>query len=207
MNENTETAIVENDEMIAMLKADSELARRAANNTTDWLPEWFMMRTARLEDAREAIKKRYKEMLNHLDAEERALHYKFGKPFKQQIDDKLALQAGKKKSVNFLTGRAGYRSAKATIVIEDTQAAKIWAVDNMGNDELKVAISSLNKTPFIDEVELTEKADEETGEIYNEVSNVPDGCRFIHACEKFYPYPPAKPYLPEPESKPVIEKE
>ena len=194
-----ETAIVENDEMIAMLEADLELARRVTNSD-DWLPEWFMGRTARLKDAREAIKKRYREMMDHLDAEERALHYKWGKQFKQEIDDKLALQGGKKKSVNFLTGRAGYRASKGTIIIEDNQAAKVWAVNNLDPDELKACISSMNKTPLAEKVELAEKVDPDTGEIYHEAKNVPDGCRYIPAGDKFYPYPPVKAYLREGEN-------
>ena len=177
--------------MVAMLEADLALARRVTTSE-DWLPEWFMARTARLKGAREAIKKRYREMMDHLDAEERALHYKWGKEFKQQIDDKLALQGSKKKSVNFLTGRAGYRTAKGTILIENNEAAKIWAVANMTDEELTAAISNMNKTPFIDRVKPETKVNMDTGEEYTKANDVPDGCKYIPTHEKFYPSPPIK---------------
>ncbi len=203
MTEN-ETAIIENDEMIAMLEGELKLYQKSTKSD-DWLVEWKLGKIARFKEAREAIKKRRREMLDHIDAEERALFYKWGKPFKDQVDEMLLKQGGKKKSVKFLTGQAGYRKTNGTIIIEENQMAIDWAVDNLSNDGLKLAIATLNKTPLIESVTLAEKTDKDTGEMYNEASGVPSGCRYLHACDKFYPYPPTKLYLPEGEKLPVVE--
>ena len=199
-------ALIEYDEITGALEADLRLYEKSTDGD-DWLAEWVLSKIARFKDARELIKKRRKEMIDHIDAEERALFYKWGKPFKDQIDERINLQGGKKKSVNFLTGRAGYRKAKGSISIENNQAAIDWAVDNLSSADLKIAIAGLNKTPLVESVTLAEKVDEETGEIYNEVGGVPDGCIYYPVCEKFYPSPPTKKFLSASESKSLIEGE
>ena len=185
---------ITNDEMIEMLEQDLSLARKSTASD-DWLPEWLLGRVERLDAARASVKERCKEILAHIDAEERALHYKWGRQFQQEIDDRIKKQGGKKKSVKFLTGRAGYRATKGTIIIDNTQEAKRWAVDNLGYEDLVAAISGLNKTPLIEQIKIKEETNEETGEIVSSAKNIPAGCIYYPAADKFYPAPPAKPYL------------
>ena len=191
--------IQERDEFIEVLEQEFALAKRREpqDGGLAWLPEWYLGRGARIKAAREAVKKRYREMMDHLDAEDRALDYRWGQQFRDEVDAALALQGGKKKSVKFLTGTAGYRSSKGSIEIADMQAAKEWAAEHLSHAQLVAAISSLNKTPLLEAVRWEERVDKETGEVFVSPTNVPAGCILHPKGDKFYPSPPTKKYLPK----------
>ena len=194
-----ETSIEERDEILAIMELEFALIeqRQPDEEGLTWLPEWYLGRLGRIGDARKAVKQRYREMMDHMDAEERALDYRWGPQFKEEVDRALAQQGGKKKSVKFLTGQAGYRANKGSIEIADMQAAKVWAADNLPHARLVEAISGLNKTPLVEAVRWSESVDPDTGEVAKHPDNVPDGCILYPPGDKFYPAPPAKKYLPK----------
>ena len=201
MDAKTEPAneIQERDEILAILEQEFAMAQRREpqEDGLSWLPEWFLGKRARFDDARKALRERYKQLMAHVDAEERALWYRWGDTFREQVREALDQQGGKKKSVKYLTGQSGYRKTKGSIEIADMQAAKQWAAEHLSHAQLVEAISSMNKTPLLEAVEWVEEVDPETGEVFVRPTNVPDGCTLTPPGDTFYPAPPKPKYLPK----------
>ncbi|NLX97577.1 MAG: hypothetical protein GXY83_15525 [Rhodopirellula sp.] len=142
MNETSETtelaAVDVAMEELEVLLAD---ANREAQVETNWLAPWYLRKMAELEAAESLIKEQSKRMLAQVAARRKALEYQWGQAFKAQVDADLAEQGGKKKSIDYMTGRAGYRSSggKPQIVIEDENAA-IEAAEMACPDAIKRTI-------------------------------------------------------------------
>jgi len=188
-------------ELVAILEQEFELVRQRDEKKTNdlsFLPEWFLGKIQRMSAARDEIKKRSKELLAHIDAEERALFFRWGEEFRKQVDNLIA-QKGKGKQVKLLTGTAGYRTSGAGIEIIDKEKAIAWALDHLTHAELLAAIPSLNKTPFAEKVQRAEVVNTDTGEVNMEVRFVPPGCEVVEKHESFFPAAPKKA-LPEGET-------
>jgi len=191
--------IQERDEILAILEQEFAMAQRREpqEDGLAWLPEWFLGKRGRFADARKAITERYRQYIAHIDAEERALWYRWGDDFYMVVGEDLDRQGGKKKSVKYLTGQAGYRKTKGSLEIVDMQAAKRWAAEHLSHAQLVAAISSLNKTQLLEAVEWEEEVDPETGEVFVRPTNVPDGCTLTPPGDTFYPAPPKTKHLPK----------
>lgn len=127
MSDETQRAVVDTEmqALAAELEALLPDAHLAAQQNEKWLPTWFLRKHAELDAAKELVFEQYRKMLAQIDARKKALDYQWGAEFKAQVDADLAEQGGKKKSIDYLTGRAGYRTSggRKTIVIEDETAA------------------------------------------------------------------------------------
>ena len=130
----------------------------------------YLAELQRLDALKATVKEQYQTICNQLDNQRKHLVYRNGKEFRQAIDALLAEQGGKKKSIDLLTGRAGYRKGKETFVVEDTEAAQTWAIDNC---------------PEACDIKLARKAD--LHNYYTMTGTMPPGCKVVPASDSFYP--------------------
>ena len=152
-----------------------------------WLPNWYLGIHAECDTVEKRIKEQAKVLQAEVDARRKALAYHWGREFKARVDDDLADQHGKKKSINYAIGKAGYRKTKEKLVILDDAKFISWAKMECPDClEFRVA----RKTPAVDHLH-------ETGE-------VPPGCSLEPAEDRFFPAEatdalpeaPAAPQLP-----------
>ena len=141
-------------------------------------------------------------MLKEIQNRKQSLQYVCGDKFRERVDaaiDSLPKKkdgSPSKKSVNFLTGKAGRRTTKESVRFTDEEKAKKWMIHSCmnfeqftaavgtirktdeiiahiwGRDEVK-AIGSLNKTPFL--------------EYIKQYGEMPDGVELVPAVDNFYP--------------------
>lgn len=182
--------------MIEAFKVEREVVK------SDRFCEWYMKILAEADALDERVDAQYKRIKNEIAARRKGLQIVHGLAFKQRVDAMLAVKENrkkdgsmKKKSVNLLTGTAGYRARPESINFTDIEKAKAWAVENFDSPELfaavghisktqiivdaikllnlPAAISMLNKTPFLNHV----KKD----------GVIPDGVEVRRPPDKFYP--------------------
>ena len=135
----------EMEEELLVLVADAELAEsRGDPDDMSWLPQWYLRQLAEVEAARDIIKENSAALLRACDAREKALAWKWGHLVNVQVDKDLRGQGGKKKSVRYLTGVAGYRkvSGREKVIVEDETKALAAAAQSCP-DAIKVARSLL----------------------------------------------------------------
>ena len=183
---------------------------------------WYMGKMAEADALEKKLDEQYERMKKEINNRRVGLQYACGPEFRAKID--AMIQAGprkkdktlKKKSVNLLTGVAGYRQKKETVKVVDEDACKKWAVENLSFDEMSSFVGSLlvgamiikwllskrlsvgyinriNTTPLLDYIKRT-------GEI-------PDGVELVEAEDTFYPQvkglelPPEKKEMDETDMK------
>lgn len=140
---------------ILAVKLDAEYAAQEAledKPLDEWLPSWYLGQQASIDALREQIKQQVEVMMRHLMTQEKALKWKWGAQFQVIVDQKLADQKGKKKSVDFLTGKAGYRTKPAKITIIDRAAVKAWCEEHC-LDALELIVQ--RTTPIKEHIEST----------------------------------------------------
>lgn len=122
------------EEELNLLAQEAALdAKRDKLSNEQWLvekmPEWYIGKKAELNAAREIIKEQAKRMLAQIDAREKVIDWNWAEQFQAQVNTDLRAQGGKKKSIDYLTGRAGWRSTggKPTLVVEDEAKALAMA--------------------------------------------------------------------------------
>ena len=153
------------------MDADYEAQRQLEERPFDeWLPEWFLGQQAQIDAMRETIKKQSELMHFHLAAQEKALKWKWGTRFQEIVDRKLSDQKGKKKSVDFLTGKAGYRVKAAKITIIDRAEIKAWCEEHC-LDALELVVQ--RTTPLKEYIEST--------------GEVPPGVEYTPKRDAFFP--------------------
>ena len=161
----------------------------------NWIPEWYLRVLGGIEGAKRAIKQRAEELTRQLDNRAGHLEYLYGDALQREADKLIAAEP-KKKSVKLLTGTVGYRTNKGRLFIEDMNKAVVWAVENLDNGQLELAIKEFKadrvlpvlspalKAIAITELKITPLKDhlEATGEL-------PDGCQVGESVETFYATP------------------
>lgn len=197
----------------------AELKEKAKTIPEDRFCEWYLGEFEKMDALEEKIMKQSTIMLKEIRNRKQSLQYVCGEKFQKRVD--AAIDAGpkkdgkpKKKSLNFLTGTAGYRMGQETIRFTDEEKAGIWAINYLTFEQFVgvvrsvkrteaverfiksyhdyAAIGSLNKTPFMDYIK-------ETGEI-------PDGVELVDAVDNFYPQV-EKLVLPEAEAQELLKGE
>ncbi len=153
------------------------------------LQNWYLAELNKATACRTKLKEQYAVMLAQIDEHEKQLHWRWGDKFREAVEDDLAEQKGKKRSVDYLQGRAGFRMGKSSLEIADEDMAVKWAMENDCKSALKLKIT--RKGPLI-------KAFEADGII-------PDGCVVRPAEDKFFPARP-KPELTRGHAKRLLEK-
>lgn len=207
----------QDDVLAAMIEGFEAEREELATKDGDHFCNWYL----RILNQAKADEKKVEEMsaimLQEISSRRKALQYAHGQEFRNRITAKVETQTGKKKSVNFLMGTAGFRTTPESIVFTDVEKAKLWAIENFDDEELTASISGirkttgvvavlfskllprefasvisgLNKTPFAEYIK--NNVDTETGEV-----KIPPGVELVAPRQKFYPQFD-QPQLPEPE--------
>lgn len=152
----------------AVLAAQMEQERRVdAHGMT--LPEWYLAQEAKDSAMEEMVRRQAERIIAGINARRKAREWRWGSEFRRQVEQDMANQKGKKKSVNYITGTAGFRMVPGKVHIIDAAALKDWAVANLP-DALSL---DLHVTPI-------RKHIEESGE-------VPPGAEYTPPHDKFYP--------------------
>ena len=152
-----------------------------------WLPEWFMKKVTQNEAMIDQVKKQSRRIVRQLQSELSALQYRFGDTFKDMITDRILAKHGEKKSVDLMSGRAGYRKKPATIYVTDEKALVEWfnaqSVETRNQIQDCFDLRFARKTPILKYV--------------RETGNLPDGVEFLDERDEFYPqlYVPQLPEL------------
>lgn len=145
------------------------LASERENAGETSLAQWYLSKLGECDAMEERVKEQATRILAGINARRRALEWKWGREFRAQVERDLANQKGKKKSVDYLTGRAGFRAAGERLVIKDAEALEKWCGENYP-EGLKLSLSASKIKEYI----------KESGE-------VPPGAEFVPKQERFYP--------------------
>ncbi len=181
-------------EVMAELEASFASQERLSDNND--LTTWYMKVEGAL-DADTAEAERYAQEVKRTNAiRKEHLKYRFGPQMRLEADQKLVDEKGSAKSKKMPTGRIGYRSKPARLVITDMAAAIRWVAGNLSLlgvvkewdvvalvglvaihsgvkwDEL---VLSIKTQPLIDHMKAT-------GEL-------PDGCEMTKGEENFFATP------------------
>ena len=172
------------DEQLDMVAVQEDLLARHATieqqrGDADWLPPWYLARVAECDAVQARIKEQTKALLGDVESRRQALARCWGAAFQAQVDSDLEAQGGKKKSINYSTGKAGYRKSRERLAILDDAEFITWAKMECPDClEYRVA----RKTPAVEHMK-------ETGEL-------PPGTALLPAEDQFYPLV-AQPTLPD----------
>jgi hypothetical protein len=120
--------------------------------TQDELATWYMGKEHELDEAVATIKLQADAMIRAFERRRDGLRYRWGAEFKAVVDHKLHMQGGKKKSVEFLTGRAGYRSSPERLDIVNPAALIPWCMEHCPS---AVEPHIARKTPIKDYIKTT----------------------------------------------------
>lgn len=134
------------------------------------LANWFLKVLDECSRAEELVKQQSRAMLAAIERRRNAVKWKFGTLFRSVVDQELSRQKGRRKSVDFYFGRAGYRKSREKLVITDEQALVEWARQH-APEAIRESIGA--KTPIIDAIKRT-------GEL-------PPGCELREPQDTFYP--------------------
>ena len=146
-----------NDEMLTLIQ--------------DSFCNWYLRIWNECEDAKKRLKEQAAKMEKEITNRQKALQWKLGEQFQQRITAMVEAAGGKKRSVNLLQGTAGYRKNPDKMKILDMDKAVAWAEENIPDDV--IVEKRVNTTPLKDNMKTT--------------GEVPDGCEYLEAYDKFYP--------------------
>ena len=171
--EMTEAEIIK----IEAMALEAEISPQIDGEDDERLAEWYVKMMDRLTAEDKMIYQQQKRMRNSIKYRKAALAWKFGALVESIVRTAIVAAGGKKKSVNFLTGRAGFRSKKATIKVVDPDQFIAWYFqqpDDIRKElhecfDMKVA----RKTPIVD--------------YHHSTGDIPDGCELVEAHDSFYP--------------------
>jgi len=192
-------------EQLELEAMEESYAQESQAVVKDRYCEWYMGKLVEFSALDKKLDEQYYRMKREINNRRNALSFACGEEFKTRID--AMIEAGprrkdgtlKKKSVNLLTGTAGYRTQKEKVEFTHLPTAVKWALENLtveqlikaigkidktapvvrylksckDNKEVSESITALNKTPFLEAI----KNDGE----------MPDGVDLIPAEERFYP--------------------
>lgn len=147
----------------------AEIPALEAQRGRENLPTWFLGQQAMLDALAERVKEQSAVMLRQIETRRRALNWKWGLEFSRQVADDLAAEKGKRKSVDYATGRAGFRATPGKLTIVDAEQLRAWCEAHY-MDGLKLEISK----------SAIDRYFKDTGE-------VPPGCHYSPPGDRFYP--------------------
>lgn len=151
-------------EIVEQLQADPRRGQMS-------FPEWFLAVDSELELAEQRIKEQAAKMIAFVQARRKALHWKCGQDFREAVDKDIVAQSSKKRSKDYLTGRAGYRTAPAKVLVLDSKKLIDWCALNL--PEAVPMEPRLHLTPLKAYIEST--------------GETPPGCDFRKPELRFYP--------------------
>jgi hypothetical protein len=136
----------------------------------DRIATWVMGKLNELDTTADMVRQQAERMLAALEHRKKAVLWKWGLNLKAAVDRRLALQKHSKKSVDFLTGRAGYRTTPEKMQIVDGSKLLEWCAFNCP-EALGTEIK--RTTPVKQYIKTT--------------GDIPPGVRWIDKHETFYP--------------------
>ena len=170
-----QTTLAEQDPILLMLQ---EEFARIDQKPDQWLQNWYLGKFKDADAAEARVKEQYKVMLAQIDQVRKHLAWKYGDQFREAVEADLDAQGGKKRSVDYLQGRAGFRKGKTSIEVLDEKAAIEWCEKNCPE---ALSPKLARKTPL--------------AAMFEADGIVPDGCQVHPAEDRFYPAVP-QPRLP-----------
>ena len=87
-----------------------------------WVPAWYLKRMGHVASERSILKAQYKAMMARLDNIERHLRWRWSEVFAGMVEETIASEGGKKKSVNYLEGKAGFRTVNKVDIFDEDLA-------------------------------------------------------------------------------------
>jgi hypothetical protein len=166
-----DTAMVQVGEELQQQIDLMQIEEAVAIKTGMTIQEWYLKKLAEADMAEELIKERGKVLLNQVENGRKALAYCFGAEFRAAVEADLESQGGTKKSVDYHTGRAGFRMGrdKLDLVITDEAEAMAFCQENDLVD-IKASVTKMKKH-------------------YKDTGEIPDGVEVIEtpAENKFFP--------------------
>ena len=157
-----------------MEEAEKEMERDEGGLS---LTEFYLKTWTEIDQTEERVRNQFGIIIKQLKNRRRGLTYALASRVQQDVRKQLDKQRGKKKSLDTLYGRVGFRNSKGTVSVTDRDAFFDW-LDSQEpeiRNKLDECISrKVSKTTPI------RNYIEDTGE-------VPEGISFIPASDKFYP--------------------
>lgn len=91
-----------------------------------WLPSWFLKRHGHVAAERATLMSQYKRKMAVLDAIEKYMTWRWHGTLSGVVEADIEKQKGKKKSFDYLEGRAGFRTGRKCEIV-DEEEAMAWA--------------------------------------------------------------------------------
>ncbi len=182
------TELAELDPVLRELEAAFEIVDQRQEH---WLPNWYLGQVNSIEAGLAKTEEQYKIIKAAFANRRKQLEYRWGAEFQATVCEDIDKQHGKKRSVDYLQGRAGHRAGRDKLVVHDDEKAAVWANNNNLGDAVKIEVTTtILKKPLMEHVVAT--------------GEVPDGCEFVPAEDKFYPAV-SKPLLPGTQARGMLE--
>jgi phage host-nuclease inhibitor protein Gam len=118
-------------EITEILPSEAELLVREVRTLDaepDDLPTWYLGEMCQLDALADRIKRQADVLLAQVERRRAAIQWKYGPAFHAAVDERL--EGSKKRSVDFATGRAGYRKSVLSLDVVDKEAAVAWATEH-----------------------------------------------------------------------------
>jgi len=173
-------------EELALLAGDAK--HHAITDDLSWLPQWFLGKKNEAKAARKLVKEQAKRILRQIDNREKALDWHWGAAFREEVTQEIK-RSGNRKSVDYLTGRAGFHTSKERITTDVVDTA--IAIEYLSVHCPEAVNRSINKSNLNDYVEAT-------GDAIPGVS-----IQMVSSKENFYPAIEEQPLLAE--KQPLLE--
>ena len=133
---------------------------------------WYLSQLNSLDGCRAMLKAQYEAMKRELDTRQRALEYRWYDDFRTAVEADLALpENSKKKSLNYLQGKAGTRKGKDKLVVTDEAKAVNWALENDCGEAVDMKLARTSSLMGS----------------YKATKAAPDGCEIVPATTSFFP--------------------
>lgn len=152
-----------------LLAREAELIA-SPDGDTAWLPEWYLGKLAECEALRARLDEQFRKLATQIDTRQRVLETRWGGAFRQQVEKDIEADGGRKRSHDYLTGRAGWRKRQGKMVIDDKRTALPWVLEHCP-EACEPTIARL--TPL--------------KEHFKQHGEEPPGCRWIPESDEFYP--------------------
>ncbi len=216
MDEET-TAIekVEDGVLLALIDAFAEQEAVLGGEDEEYC-NWYLGILGDADAADTKIDEMYKKIKKGIASRRKGLQFRFGMEFRARVQNHIALQPGKKKSANFLTGKAGKRATRLSIDIIDFEKTVKWLYEN---GETEVLMAAVNKIQVDDVVVSTLFANLTCDQFVEAVGGLRkgplldlitsqgieiDGVELRHPYDRFFPWNLDAPALEMGEKMPEI---
>ena len=135
---------VDNALQLAFESIDSQAEIAKGNETgMEWLSGWYTRRAGELADTKARLEQAYQSAKKQIEAEEKALSYRWGEALRAEIDKQFKDgKGGKLKSIRNLYGKIGYRKVVKRILVTIVDQAKaVKEAEDICPDTIRKTVS------------------------------------------------------------------